>query len=276
MAFPAAEVAPEPKFHPASSGLPLTAPTSSCPFLLAVRDSEPRPLHAKQRAHLGVSPSRLCPPVPGLTVPFAAHASASTHQPALFLLPASLILGPSQNRTVDAGGPFSAMLHYTPPQLSDMPSSTLSPFAKVKRFSTSQEKHPMPPTEDGESVPNPKRSSRLNEFMSRSRTASLPPRPHTSNGPTSRQKLSARLGGFKGKGKDKADLSSPDGDGGGDGEYVIAAASSSMTSGKHSFSTLNSVHFISPNPICFELLACAPVRHYAISAGALPPAAAGL
>ncbi|KIP04671.1 hypothetical protein PHLGIDRAFT_129351 [Phlebiopsis gigantea 11061_1 CR5-6] len=112
-----------------------------------------------------------------------------------------------------------------------MASSTLSPFAKVKRFSTSQqEKHPMPPTEDGESVPNPKRSSRLNEFMSRSRTASLPPRPQTSNGPTSRQKLSARLGGFKGKGREKADLLSPDGDGSGDGEYVIDAASSSMTS----------------------------------------------
>ena len=87
-----------------------------------------------------------------------------------------------------------------------MSSSTLSPFAKVKRFSTSHEKHPMPPNEDGESVPNPKRSSRLNDFMSRSRTASLPPRPHTGNGSTSKQKLATRLGTFKGKGKEMVAL----------------------------------------------------------------------
>ncbi|KAI0338910.1 hypothetical protein BDW22DRAFT_1362216 [Trametopsis cervina] len=54
-----------------------------------------------------------------------------------------------------------------------------------------------------------KRSSRLNDFMSRSRTSSLPPRPHTSSGPqspsSSLQKLNIKLGNLKGKGRDQAE-----------------------------------------------------------------------
>ncbi|GJE88343.1 hypothetical protein PsYK624_044260 [Phanerochaete sordida] len=115
-----------------------------------------------------------------------------------------------------------------------MNSSTLSPFAKGKRFSTStssQDKQPLPQLQDVEVSASPKRSSKLNDFMSRTRTASLPPRPHTSGGPTSsKPKLSARLGGFKGKGKEKAELLSPDVDDDGRGEYTLGAAASSMTS----------------------------------------------
>ena len=133
------------------------------------------------------------------------------------------------------------MLHYTPPQLVEMNSSNLSPFTKPKRFSASTSSHdkqhapqsleldanyPPPPTSQ-------KRSSKLGEFMSRARTASLPPRPHSSSGPSlSRHKLSARLGSSKGKGKEKGDLLSPDSDGAGAGEYVLSAAASSTTSGK--------------------------------------------
>lgn len=166
--------------------------------------------------------------------------------------------GLSQNWAVLYWQTFSAMLHYTPPQPSDMNSSTLSPFSRVKRFSTSQDKHPTP---DNEILANPKRSSRLNDFMSRTRTASLPPRPHSSGGPLSRQKLSARLGNLKGKGKEKADSLSPDADSNADGEYVIAAASSSMTSGKHSI-----LHSFHPGPYG---LVTAPVRCYAACIRAL-------
>ena len=98
------------------------------------------------------------------------------------------------------------MLHYTPPQLVEMDSSTLSPFAKGKRFSTStssQDKQQLAQPPDIEPHANPKRSSKLNDFISRTRTASLPPRPHTSNGPSSsKPKLTARLGTFKSKGKE--------------------------------------------------------------------------
>lgn len=160
------------------------------------------------------------------------------------------------------------MLQYTPPQISDMSSSTLSPFARVKRFSTSQDKQPMPPTPDGESVVSHKRTSRLNEFMSRTRTASLPPRPHTSNGPSSRQRLSTRFGNLKGKGKEKAGLLSPDADSNGDEDYVnITAAASSLTSGKHSLTSLACAHFISS----YTSTNCAPVRRYVTCTGALPP-----
>lgn len=129
------------------------------------------------------------------------------------------------------------MLHYTPPKLVEMNSSTLSPFARAKRFSTSASSHdkqPLLQVQDNEGSPNPKRTSRLNDFMSRARTASLPPRPHTSNGPSvTKPKLSMRLGNLKGKGKEKAESLSPDVDDGGRGEYMIGAAASSMTSGKH-------------------------------------------
>jgi hypothetical protein len=132
------------------------------------------------------------------------------------------------------------MLHYTPPQLVEMSSSTLSPFTKPKRFSTStqaQDKHqhstPQTPELDGATTSS-KRTSKLGEFMARARTASLPPRPHTSSGPSpSKHRLG--LGTIKGKAKEKRGLLSPDGDGDGVADYVYTAASSSMTSGEYRF-----------------------------------------
>ncbi|KAI0693964.1 hypothetical protein BC835DRAFT_1351319 [Cytidiella melzeri] len=83
--------------------------------------------------------------------------------------------------------------------------------------------HEAPSTGSSEPATSPKRLSRLNDFMLRSRTSSLPVRPHSSSGIQSlstRQTLGHRLGTIKGKGRDR-----------GDGEEAVSskAASSSVS-----------------------------------------------
>ncbi len=105
------------------------------------------------------------------------------------------------------------------PSTSHGPSSTL-PIIKSFRFSSSHDVTSLPQT-NGTST-SAKRTSRLQEFMGRSRTASLPPRPQTSNGLAQGQGRHKHLT-VVGKGKASEREESQD-----------SAASSSLASGEYS------------------------------------------